>query len=747
MRPIFYAHSTPAPNQTDWHLLSEHLLGTAEQAFAFGNTFGAGKAAALAGLLHDLGKYTAAFQARLAGSHAAVDHSTAGAVMVRNLTRSADPRDRIAAELIAYAIAGHHAGLPDWIGTRAALSERLKKPFEPLDKQWQEELAPDLRDLLPAVELDPERVGFQLAFLGRMIFSCLVDADFRDTEAFYDQIEGRQRDREWPQLPAIINELITRFDAHMQGKKAESSPTPVNRLRAKILAHVRGQAGEPTGLFTLTVPTGGGKTLASLGFALDHARRHGLTRIIYAIPFTSVIDQTAAVFREVLGDDLVLEHHSAIEEEGIRERSGGDKLKLAMEDWAAPVIVTTNVQLFESLFANRPSRCRKLHNIARSMIVLDEAQTIPLPLLRPCVVALDELARNYGTSVILCTATQPALARPKFEGGLELDGRELAPDPPELARQLARVTLRRAPAPLHDEELVEALHGQRQGLVIVNSRAHALKLFQQAEAAGLEGVIHLTTRQYPAHRRRILAAVRDALAEDLPCRLIATSLVEAGVDLDFPRVWRAEAGLDQIAQAAGRCNREGRRPIEDSLVTVFKAADNPPPPEIRQLVGDFERILDQHEDLLSPVAIQSYFEEVYWRQGERLDAKTILARFRLNGSETNFAYRSVAEEFQLIESGLAPVIIAREKTARDELQKLAFDHIPSGSIARNLQAYTVQVPPKARSLLIANGHVAFAEEQQRGDQFAVLRTDSLYKCVTGLMWESPDYLGIEQWMV
>lgn len=544
MRPIFYAHSTPTPSRADWHLLSEHLRGTAKQASSFGSHFGAGTAAALAGLLHDLGKYTAAFQARLAGSQAAVDHSTAGAVMVRHLTHSADPRDRIAAELIAYAIAGHHAGLPDWIGASGALSERLKKPVEPLDEQWQEELAPDLRSLLPAVELDPKRVGFQLAFLGRMIFSCLVDADFRDTEAFYDRIEGRQRDREWPQLPAIINELIARFDAHMQGKKAESSPTPVNRLRAKILARVRGQAGEPTGLFTLTVPTGGGKTLASLGFALDHARRHGLTRIIYAIPFTSVIDQTAAVFREVLGDDLVLEHHSAIEEEGIRERSGGDKLKLAMEDWAAPVIVTTNVQLFESLFANRPSRCRKLHNIARSVIVLDEAQTIPLSLLRPCVAALDELARNYGTSVVLCTATQPALARPKFKCGLNLDGRELAPNPPELARQLARVTLRRAPTPLNDEELVGALHDQRQGLVIVNSRAHALALFQRVEAEGLEGVIHLTTRQYPAHRRRILAAVRDTLAQDLPCRLIATSLVEAGVDLDFPRVWRAEAGLD-----------------------------------------------------------------------------------------------------------------------------------------------------------------------------------------------------------
>jgi len=354
-------------------------------------------------------------------------------------------------------------------GCGSRLSERLKKTLDPLDPQWRDELAPDSSGLMPPLALDRERAAFQLAFLGRMIFSCLVDADFRDTEAFYDRIEGRQRDREWPALSTIIDGLVARFDAHMAEKQATSSPSRVNTLRAEILTHVRARAGEPTGLFTLTVPTGGGKTLASLGFALDHARRHGLERIIFAIPFTSVIDQTAAIFRDVLGENLVLEHHSAIEEAAFRERAGGDKLKLAMEDWAAPIIVTTNVQLFESLFSSRPSRCRKLHNIARSVIVLDEAQTIPLPVLKPCVAALDELACNYGASIVLCTATQPALAAPKFDGGLALEGRELAPDPARLARELKRVTLRRAPAAMDDAALVDALAGVRQGLVIVNS--------------------------------------------------------------------------------------------------------------------------------------------------------------------------------------------------------------------------------------------------------------------------------------
>ena len=336
-------------------------------------------------------------------------------------------------------------------------------------------------------------------------------------------------------------------------------------LRAEILDHVRSRAGDPPGLFTLTVPTGGGKTLASLGFALDHAKAHGLDRIVYAIPFTSIIDQTAAIFRDVLGDDIVLEHHSAIEDEepdAPREcgsAKAADKLKLAMEDWAAPVVVTTNVQLFESLFAARTSRCRKLHNLAGAVIILDEAQTIPLPLLAPCVAALDELARNYRCTIVLCTATQPALDAKvqrrlaTHPAGLPLAGRELAPDPARLVGE-ARARQAVHGGEMDDATLVAALARTDQGLVIVNSRTHALALYRAAHAAGLDGVVHLTTRQYAAHRREILEKVRQLLEASAPCRLIATSLVEAGVDLDFPRVWRAEAGP--------RPDRAGGRPLQ-----------------------------------------------------------------------------------------------------------------------------------------------------------------------------------------
>lgn len=741
---MFFAHSTGNKTGNDWQPLHEHLIDVSERAGQFGAVFGAERAAGLAGLLHDLGKYTEAFQARLRGSTQRVDHSTAGAAEIFNLAKTA--ADRAVAELIAYAIAGHHAGLPDRIGADGSLTERLKTPLPPLDPAWCTEIDPDAGGLPPKFNwqtpTDPS-FAFDFAFLGRMIFSCLVDADFRDTEAFYDRIEGRQRDRDWPALSTVINTLLAKFDAHMAQMRSAGAVSEVNRLRGDILAHVRAKAGEPTGLFTLTVPTGGGKTLASLGFALDHAKAHGLDRIVYAIPFTSVIDQTASVFRDVLGHELVLEHHSAIDEETVHKREGADKLRLAMEDWAAPLVVTTNVQLFESLFANRPSRCRKLHNLAKSVIVLDEAQTIPLPLLRPCVAALDALARNYGTSIVLCTATQPALAAPEFKDGLALgQERELAPDPPALARTLKRVEISFG-GEMSDGDLVATLADHAQGLVIVNSRRHALELYNAVKAAGLGGAIHLTTRQYGAHRREILAHVRKTLKEKKPCRLIATSLVEAGVDVDFPRVWRAEAGLDQIAQAAGRCNREGIRSVADSIVTVFKAAENPPPREIAQLAGDFARMADKHEDLLSPEALRDYFGEVYWRKGDGLDAKRILDDFRLNRDETNFAYRSVAEKFRMIESGLAPVIVKRDEAAQGALEELTRETVYPGSVARKLQPFIVQVPPKARSLLLANGHVRFEQKRRFGDQFAVLELGSLYEDETGLLWENADYLELE----
>lgn len=748
----YFAHSGQNDDRGGWQRLDHHALCVARLAAKFAAPIGLERAAYLAGLLHDLGKYTPVFQARLAGVDTAVDHSTAGAAQVLEMVERT-PHGALMAQCIAYGILGHHAGLPDRVGA-SGFDDRIKRfqgdPLRAIDPIWREELKPDATALFPrSFEEVRERVHFQLAFMTRMIFSCLVDADFKDTEAFYGSVEDLQKNRDWPALPDILPSLLTLFDDHMAN--LGSGNTPINALRAEILSDVRSKATLQPGLFTLTVPTGGGKTLASLGFALKHAKLHGHRRIIYAIPFTSIIDQTAAIFRSVLGDDIVLEHHSGIDEETLRdrtERTSRDKLKLAMEDWAAPVVVTTNVQFFESLFAARPARARKLHNISRSVIILDEAQTIPRPLLIPCMRVLEELALNYGCTVVLCTATQPALAKPRFEKGLHLDGRELAPDPLRLANELRRADIRRV-GDMTNADVVAELRGHPQGLVIVNSRKHAYELYQDATATGLEGVIHLTTRQCAAHRGLILGDVRKRLEIDgHPCRVIATSLIEAGVDIDFPRVWRAEAGLDQIIQAAGRCNREGRRERAQSIVTVFSAPGYGVPPEIKGLIGDMARTASADHDLMSLAAIEQYFAEVYWRLGsDKLDAKKIIAMFGMDRHGPQFEFRKAAEAFRMIESGMVPVIVPFDGGAVECVEKLAIAEIPSGHLARRLQRYVVQVPPKARDALVGNGHVAFVHPQLRGDQFAVLRNLGLYRKDVGLVWEDAEYLQAEECMV
>ena len=739
---MYYAHSGTPGSTADWHELRAHLFATARLAAEMAPP-GLQAAARAAGLFHDLGKYTTEFQRRLTGAEARVDHSTAGALAM--LGDLATGLDKGIAELIAYAIAGHHAGLPDRKNeTPACLDRRRELKLPALDPAWKDEIGDTVRGLVPDFARNyqsREAQAFGLSVMGRMIFSCLVDADFKDTEAFYAALEHRTVPRDWPTLASLLPAFTTAFDAHMQAKA--TSDSAVNRLRGDILAHVRGKARETPGLFTLTVPTGGGKTLASLGFALDHARAHGHRRIIYAIPFTSIIDQTVDVFRDILGEAHVLAHHSALEDEDRPDKTqrweSRDKLKLAMEDWAAPVIVTTNVQFFESLFAARPARARKLHNIAGSVIILDEAQTIPLPLLKPCIRMLDELARNYGCTILLCTATQPALDQRDLPGGLPLEGRELAPDPQGLARQLRRARMVRA-GPLDNNALVDALAGADQALVIVNSRKHALDLYQQAGGAEREGLVHLTTRQCAAHRRHILADIRARLTQGAPCRVIATSLIEAGVDLDFPRVWRAEAGLDQMIQAAGRCNRHGHRSLYDSIVTIFWSPDYPSPHDINSRIADMERMIGKHPDLLSPAAIAEYFAEVYWSLGEGLDAKKILSQFTVSRSGTDFTYRTVAEAFRMIESGLVPVIIPYDAVAQTAVSELGIPEIASGALARKLQPFIVQVPPEARELLICNGHAAFRNTDLRADQFPVLENKELYKNDVGLMWENADIL-------
>lgn len=726
---MLYAHSKGG-SVSDGESLADHLNNVAEIAERFGERFGAGAPARAAGLLHDIGKASDAFQRYIIGEGTSPDHSTAGAVEAERRYPGALGR------LIAFAVAGHHAGLADG----AALADRLNRDLPP-HKAW-ETLELDLPATLAAGLPGPPRLnepGYSIAFLGRMIFSCLVDADFLATEGFYgEKARGGHSD---------LKILRARLDAHLAAKMAGAAATPLNVLRAEILAHARAKATTAPGLFTMTVPTGGGKTLAGLAFALDHAIAHGLDRVVYVIPYTSIVEQTAAVFREALGDADVLEHHGAFDwdRDGL-DADGADviaKLHRAAENWNVPVVVTTAVQFFESLHANRTSACRKLHRLARSVVVLDEAQTLPVHLLRPCMAAIEELTRCYGTTTVLCTATQPALGkRDGFErGGLDIpEGNELAPDPVGLYKSLKRVTVRHA-GPMTDAALADRFAAAERMLLIVNSRAQAQALF--ALIRDLPGARHLTTLMCPAHRRLVLAEVREELRLEHPVRLVATSLIEAGVDVDFPEVWRAETGLDSIAQAAGRCNREGRLATAETV--VFEAADHRLPDQFRQQVAAMQEALRRHsDDPLGLDAVRAYFRHLYWTKGEEaLDAGTmegrrypILPHLAESIGTLHFPFESVARAFRMIDNRMEPVIVpwrggADPDEPRRLIDALRYAPRPPGDVVRKLQQYTVSVPSRARAAMLASGAVQVVSPEL-GDRFVALVSDRLYDERTGL---------------
>jgi CRISPR-associated endonuclease/helicase Cas3 len=744
----YFAHSTSRPDRADWQPLREHLHHVADLAHACAAKFGAGEWGYVAGLLHDLGKYSAEFQARLEGRSIRIDHSTAGAI-------EAGKRWQALARPLQFIAAGHHAGLANGgeeeQSRRTSLLDRLAaKATVPDYSAYVTEI--EVPANLPAPRLGrhtdaagrSDRVGFQRAFFTRMLFSCLVDADYLDTEAFYDRVEGRRPRRA---RPPTLAELKPKLDGYLADLATQADDTLVNRTRATILAACRGAGAEPPGLFTLTVPTGGGKTLASLAFALEHALAHEgcFDRVIYVIPYTSISEQNAAVFRKALGAEVVLEHHSAFVDDPNAEPEAKDKLRLAMENWDAAVIVTTAVQFFESLFADRPSRCRKLHNIARSVVILDEAQTLPLPLLRPCVAALDELARNYRTSVVLCTATQPALIETNdeatsFKGGFR-DVREIAPDPERIYQTFKRVTVEQV-GELDDAALAAHLRGCEQALCIVNTRMHASELYEQLGRA--DGHYHLSALMCPKHRSQRLGEIRERLGPKAPerCIVVSTSLVEAGVDVDFPVVYRAEAGLDQIAQAAGRCNREGR--LSRGEVFVFRPAG-------RRLLGEQNRrataasaVFRRHDDPLALDTVEDFFREIYWSAGAQdgLDKKQILDRLKERERDLLFPFEAIARDFKLIEDGMLPILIPFDDEARGLLKDLETTERVS-EVARRLQPYVVQVPPGQFTRLCAVGVVQPVAPQRFDEQFWALVSGGLYRPDVGLTWDDPTYRSAE----
>ena len=705
--------------------VADHLREVAEMAAEFARPFGAESWAYAAGMAHDIGKYSTEFQNRILCDGHKVDHSTAGAALL----------DQLGLKLLAYCVAGHHAGLPDG-GTTADVEDcptlrgrllRAQHGSIPDCAAYAREVelnVPKGPSVLP-VSRDREDGAYSLSFLTRMVFSCLVDADFLCTERFM-QGEGRDplSEQSLVDLLGCLKEEVARF----------YPPTSaLNETRCQVLdACIRAASNHP-GFFSLTVPTGGGKTYASLLFALEHAVKRDARRVVYAVPYTSIIEQNARVFRDVLGERSVLEHHANFDfdfDEEVESYKSGDAkkaLRRASENWDAPIVVTTNVQFFESLYANRTSRCRKLHNIANSVIVLDEAQMVPTKQLLPCLRALIELVANYGCSVVLCTATQPA-----FNGMLGRKGfavREIAPAPSELFKKLKRVSYR-FDGVLGDDDLAARLADRDQSLCIVNSRKAAQSIFARLPQ---EASFHLSTLMVPAQRQTLLDEIRRRLKAGEPCRVVSTSLIEAGVDVDFPAVYRELAGLDSVLQAAGRCNREGKRAAGESIVTIFERTELPPL-LFRTAVGATRHALKDGRDPAVQETMQRYFRELRALSGETLDKSGVIKAFEkgINGCELPF--RTVAENFHLIDQNTRTVYVPFGGGAA-LIERLKAGEC-SKELYRKLGRYAVSVYEPHFQKLYAAGALLTARDIPALDESSAILSDlTLYDERTGLTLE------------
>ncbi len=708
-----YAHSREDASRESWQSLADHAMKVARLASSFADPFKSGKWTELLGRIHDWGKARRSFQSYLAHANGltdvdydASDHSHSGAGASWAVQKFGPP-----GRILAYCVAGHHAGLPDWIGgatPNGALAVRLETEKGVLEERSvQEWISAHGKDCVlpgPPFRFPPNGIGLSLWI--RMLYSCLVDADFLDTEAFMDAKRGEQRGI-YPQL----GELEKAFFAKLDSKQAEAPDTEVNRIRAEIRAACEHVAEETPGLFSLTVPTGGGKTLSAMAFAFRHARKFGKKRIIYVIPYTSIIEQTADTLRRFLGTENVLEHHSNFDPAKETQQS-----RLASENWDAPVIVTTTVQFFESLYACKSSRCRKLHNIAESVVILDEVQLLPTKLLKPCTAAIGELAAHYGTTFVLSTATQPSL--PGLEGI-----REIIPPSFDLYARLKRTeyewprdrTVRKT-----WEQVAAELAGYDQVLCVVNTRKDCRELYNFMPA----GTVHLSASMCGEHRSRVISSIKKKLARGEPVRVVSTQLVEAGVDIDFPVVYRAFAGLASIAQSAGRCNREGKLAAPGRVV-VFMPPKESPRGELRSgeyATGDLLNMKDTPA-LESAEVFPLYFQKLQSR------AHTLGEEFGdwlvKDAPSCQFQFREAAEAFKMIDAGSVPVLVryGGDGPLIEELRKAG----PKRMIMRKLQRYTVTVPQGLIHDLLQKG---FIEEMHPGVYVQTL--ESLYSDAFGL---------------
>jgi len=728
----YYAHSLEGEPPEKWQPLDVHLENVAKMAAEFAKPFGGDEWAHLAGLWHDLGKYDPAFQRKLEGERVRVVHSEAGGHFASlKGWRGADC-------ILSWIIMGHHSGLADYSADQTgakALSPKMVDPHRSdfILKNVPDSISDQSVPAMPAMYANQEQFPDQ-AFFIRMLYSCLVDADFLDTEAFMEPKKGGAR----VYSVVTMEKLLAAFDEHMT--QFSHAASLVNECRALVLEQCRAMASQQ-GVFSLTVPTGGGKTLASLAFALRHAVLHKKRRIIYVIPYTSIIEQTAEVFRGISGfSEAVLEHHSNLiwdddcEDEQLHKR-------LAMENWDAPIIVTTSVQFFESLYANKSSRCRKLHNLADSVVIFDEAQCLPPAFLRPCVFAIRELARHYGVTPVLCTATQPVLDKKEsfdfaFKEGFE-NVTEIVDDPDKLSQELARVRVELLSdlKPVDYKELaVQIVAEDKSLLCIVNRKADAREL------AGLlpdDQMIHLSTNMCAAHRLEIFADIKQRLVKGERILVISTSLVEAGVDLDFPVVYRALAGLDSIAQAAGRCNREGK--LEYGRTVVFMPVQQPDYVKTAASIAIDYLQPNRLEQIFLPKIFSKYFNEYFFMKGtDALDQHGI--RDLLPKKTEEICFQTAAEKFRLIDSDWQMSIIVPFGESGELIDRLVDERWNRKVLFRKLQRFTISIPRNAFASLLEGGYI---HEVQGFEGLYSLHTKQLYDARFGFI--TPDSIDCFNW--
>lgn len=662
-RMVVYAHTAEDKNgkrlpKSRWQLLKDHLRNVSELAAKFAAPFGASEEARIAGLLHDLGKYRLEFQFYLEGQREAsaeTQHAIFGAAwaMSRGLPATLP-------------VAGHHAGLHDC----GDLPGMVAKPILKIDSILPELIArlEGEMGILPPLPVSPDWVKEELSaeFYTRMLFSCLVDADRLDTASWPDT----------PQSDCVLEAdlLLRRISAERNRKAAMSPESCLRDLRNRVFDSAIERAGLPPGFFSLTVPTGGGKTLASMAFALAHAKAYGLCRIIVVIPYLSIIEQNAAEYRRILGDDIVLENHSGVLPQSDLGEEEKSRLELVAENWDAPVVVTTSVQFLESLFASSPGKCRKLHRVSRSVVIFDEVQTLPAHLLKPTFNVFRELAANYGTSFVFSSATQPAFRKSSSlpDGFDPHELREIAPDPAELFRKLRRVNyhLPKTDEVLDWPTLAQRMAAESHCLCVVNLTRHAKEVWEELRRTlPDEPPIHLSSAMCPHHRLALIQVIRERLKAGQPCRVVSTQLIEAGVDVDFPVVWRALGPLDSIVQVAGRCNREGRLPAGE--VHVFRPADHKLPPGVYRAASDRAAItlagLGDEESAsqrlaTDPQVFCDYFQSLY--QVVNTDYARC-SESSIQEDRLRLRFREVSRKAKVISEDGQPVIIARDTSGRE----------------------------------------------------------------------------------